>query len=302
MTGTTKSSFVVCGLPGSGKTTFLAALWHVVQSGETETCLRLKSLDYAEYEYVNAIRDRWQQGLRQPRTVGVAGTVGIDLMDEDGNNVQVLFPDHSGETYDSMWVTRTCSKAVADYLKDRHGVLLFLRSEGMKQPVPLIDIITIAAEMEAASPELGTPSSDAAPAPVDQSEKAWAAEEAPDQVKIVDILQILSSHMPAHHEEKLAIFVSAWDVVDENLSPEEFIEKELPLLHQYLTNAEHGFDIKIYGLSAQGGEYVKENHEGELPQELSNLLNLRNASARIKLVSDAEPTNDLTNPIAWLMK
>ena len=302
MTGTTKSSFVVCGLPGSGKTTFLAALWHVVQSGETETCLRLKSLDYAEYEYVNAIRDRWQRGLRQPRTVGVAGTVGIDLMDEDGNNVQVLFPDHSGETYDSMWVTRTCSKAVADYLQNRNGLLLFLRSEGMKKPLPLIDIITTEAEMQAALPSPTLSGGGTAPVPDDQSGQAWAAEDAPDQVKIVDILQILSSHMPAHHEEKLAIFVSAWDVVDENLSPEGFIEKELPLLHQYLTNAEHGFDINIYGLSAQGGEYVKENHEGELPQELSNLLNLRNASARIKLVSDAEPTNDLTNPIAWLMK
>ena len=137
MTGTMKSSFVVCGLPGSGKTTFLAALWHIVQSGETTTCLTLRSLNYADYEYVNAIRIRWQQGRRQSRTVGAARTVGIDLAVRDGNDVQVLFPDHSGETYDSMWVTRTCSTAVADHLRNRHGVLLFLRAEGMKQPVPL---------------------------------------------------------------------------------------------------------------------------------------------------------------------
>ena len=301
MTSTTKSSFVVCGLPGSGKTTFLAALWHLVQSSEIETCLKFRSLDYAEYAYINAIRDCWLKGLRQPRTVGLAGTVGIDLVDEDGNDVQVLFPDHSGETYDSMWVTRTCSKAVADYLKNRHGVLLFLRSEGMKRPFPLIDVINTEAEMHEALPAPSSSSSAAVPAPDDQSGKDWSAGETPDQVKIVDILQLLSSHLSTHHGEKLAIFVSAWDVVEENLSPAEFIEQELPLLHQYLTNAAHGFDIRIYGLSAQGGEYAEENSESERPQKLLELLDLENASARIKLVSDAEQTHDLTKPIAWLM-
>ena len=313
MRDTTKSTFVVCGLPGSGKTTFLAALWHIVQSGETETRLKLKSLGYGDYEYVNAIRDRWQRGSRQPRTVGEVHAVGIDLVDEDGNEVQVLFPDHSGETYDSMWGMRTCSKAVADHLRNRQGVLLFLRSEGMKQPLPLIDIITIEAEMHMALSEQGMPGREASPSPAtpsgrgpqaadDLSVRDWIAEEAPDQVKVVDILQILSSHMHIPHDEKLAIFVSAWDIVDQNLTPAAFVEKKFPLLDQYLTSAEHGFDIRIYGLSAQGGEYVAENHTGELPQKLRDLLDLNNASARIKLVSDGGLTNDLTEPISWLMK
>ena len=304
MTSTTKSPFVVCGLPGSGKTTFLAALWHLVESREIETSLKLKSLDYDKYEYVNTIRTRWLQGRRQPRTVGAAETVGIDLVDKDGNGVRVLFPDHSGETYDSMWITRTCSKAVANYLQNRHGLLLFLRPEGMKKPLPLIDIITTEAAMQAVLPPTLS-GSDTAPAPDNQSGQDWAAEETPDQVKLVDILQLLSSRLYTsrkEEKEKLAIFVSAWDVVDKSLSPAEFIEQELPLLHQYLRNAEHGFDIKLYGLSAQGGEYVAENHEDPPASELLDLLNLEKASDRIKLISDAEQTHDLTKPIAWLMK
>ena len=130
----------------------------------------------------------------------------------------------------------------------------------------------------------------------------WLPEEAPDQVKVVDILQILSSHMRTPHREKIALFVSAWDIVDQNSTPEAFLKKEFPLLYQYLNNAEHGFDIRIYGLSAQGGEYVEENHVGDLPQKLRDLLDLNNASARIKLVSDEGLTNDLTEPIVWLMK
>ena len=134
----------------------------IVQSGETETCLKLESLAYGDYEYVNAIRDRWQQGSRQPRTVGEAHAVGIDLVDKDGNEVQVVFPDHSGETYDSMWNTRTCSSAVSHHLRNRQGILLFLRSEGMRQPLPLIDIVTTEAEMRMASPRQGMPNTEIA--------------------------------------------------------------------------------------------------------------------------------------------
>lgn len=301
MTDTTKSTLIVCGLPSSGKTTFLAALWHIVQSGEADTCLHLKSLTYGDYAYVNAIRDRWQRGTRQPRTVGETHAVGIDLQDKEGSEVQVLFPDHSGETYDSMWSTRTCSKEVLDHLRNRQGVLLFLRSKGLKQPHPLIDIVSTEVEMHAALPDGGMPAETAALGSQDTVAKDFLPEEVPDQVKVVDFLQILASHTRPACGEKLAVFVSAWDVVDEDLTPATCVEKELPLLHQYLTNAEHGFDFRIYGLSAQGGEYVEENPTDELPQELQALLDLENASARIKLVSEAGMINDLTEPICWLM-
>ena len=103
MTTSIPSSLVVCGLPGSGKTTFLAALWHLVQSAEANTALTLESLAYGHYEYVNAIRERWLKGRQQTRTAGVARKVGIDLKSGGGRKTRLLFLDHSGEIFDQLW-------------------------------------------------------------------------------------------------------------------------------------------------------------------------------------------------------
>ncbi|WP_428408704.1 TRAFAC clade GTPase domain-containing protein [Hyphococcus sp.] len=295
MTGGASSSLVVCGLPSSGKTTFLAALWHLVQSGEVSTELKLNGLTFGDYEYVNTIRKRWLEGKRQPRTVGVARTIGIDLTHEAGVSLQLLFPDHSGETFDRLWATRDCDQTIADHLSTRSGTLLFLRPESMKSPLPLADMLATEAEMMAA-----LPAGDATAAPTGPV-KAWSADDSPDQVKIVDILQTLAHSLPTAGNDKLAIFVSAWDVVEDAKSPAEFVKRRMPLLDQYLRRSDHGFNYRFYGVSAQGGEYVEESHVGNLPDHLKGLLELEKASARIKLVSGASVSHDLTAPLVWLI-
>ena len=47
------------GLPGAGKTTFLAALWHVIESSEIEGQLVLAKLVDGDNTYLNNIRDSW---------------------------------------------------------------------------------------------------------------------------------------------------------------------------------------------------------------------------------------------------
>lgn len=289
---TNSNSIIVCGLPGSGKTTFLAALWHVVQSCEIDSALTLNSLEYAEFDYVNAIRERWLKGLRQPRTVGEARTIGIDLRNSDGNSATLLFPDHSGETFDAIWSTRACDSVVADRLSDRRGVFLFLRHEP-RQPVPLTESIAAEAEMLGALPAEEPEQTPPSPQP-------WNPEKSPDQVKVVDTLQTLATKLGGG-PEKLAVFVSAWDLAPSGDSPEEFVRREMPLLHQFLKHGDHEFDIRIYGVSAQGGEYVDDGHDGALPEQLEDLLALDTASARIRLVFGNDETHDLTLPISWLM-
>ncbi len=59
---------------------------------------------------------------------------------------------------------------------------------------------------------------------------------------------------------RIAIVLSAWDKVEEEgQSPERFVGERLPLLKQYLDSGADGWQWKVYGVSAQGGDYEKEN-------------------------------------------
>ena len=296
MTTSMPSSLVVCGLPGSGKTAFLAALWHLVQSQEVNTALTLESLSYGDYEYVNAIRERWLKGRQQTRTVDAARKIGIDLKSGGGRKVRLLFLDHSGETFDQLWETRVCSRDVAAQLQNRSGTLLFLRPEGIKAPFPLADLLTLEEEIKDALP---SKSQSIATLPPSASE--WLPNDAPDQVKIVDLLQTLTRNLKSPNKERLAVFVSAWDLVCDFDSAESFVTKRMPLLNQYLLHADHDFDIRFYALSAQGSEYVEENHEGTLPEDLVELLALDEASYRVRLMLGSEQHHDLTLPLEWLI-
>src|SRR5437879_4920802 len=56
-------------------------------------------------------------------------------------------------------------------------------------------------------------------------------------------------------QRRLVVVVSAWDVVLERRpSPEQWLERERPFLHQFLTNNPESFAYRVYGVSAQGGD------------------------------------------------
>src|SRR6266849_5109955 len=122
----TERSMIICGLPASGKTTFLAALWHLVSSREVETALRFESLRNGDNAHLNALADRWRNAKVQDRTAIAANRlVSMNLLDGSGNCVRLTFPDLSGESYRRMWEERTCDSTVAEILATGEGLLLF---------------------------------------------------------------------------------------------------------------------------------------------------------------------------------
>jgi hypothetical protein len=86
--------------------------------------------------------------------------------------------------------------------------------------------------------------------------------------------------------------ISAWDVItNPKLSPGEWLLRELPLLSQFLRTNPDSFDVRVYGISAQGGDVT-----GEKRIELA----LQTPSQRIQCVGPNTRAHDLTAPLVWL--
>jgi len=285
----TKQSVVIIGLPESGKTTFLGALWHLVTAREIETTLRFHNLRSGDVAHLNAIAARWRDARVQERTaVGGNKLVSMNLLDPAGVAVRVTFPDVAGEAYRRMWEERACDWDVVNVLR-AGGVLLFIHADTIRPPQWVIDETEL-------SRKLGLS--------VSQGEEVpWHPRLAPTQVQVVGLLQLLREPPLDVGPRRLAIMLSAWDkVADEGLGPEAFLNAKLPLLGQYLRRTADRWDWRVYGLSAQGGEYDSTKKDVPSNSEAEALRNLDQPSARIRLLHDDSETRDLTEPLAWLME
>ncbi len=306
------ASIIVCGLPESGKTTYLAALWHILGAPEVDTALTLSSREYDDYAYIRSIHQRWLRGHKQIHTQALTQkVVGLDLADESGNDIQLLVPDHSGETYQALWAQRQCETNISKALKNRAGIMVFINVDTIEQPRPLINDLADADDMagdEGPAAEKATDDRAAADQAVSSSAAAESATkgqpfnpaDAPDQVKLVDILQSLRQEASRSNHRRVAIILSAWDLLapDEE-TPEAVLKRELPLLHDYLETGEHEWETKVYGVSAQGGEYADPEKDDGIGEDTQRLLEMR-PSERITIVDDGVESRDLTLPIAWL--
>jgi hypothetical protein len=112
------------------------------------------------------------------------------------------------------------------------------------------------------------------------------------QVKYVDLLQQLVEH-GVSTPLRCAVIVSAMDRLDgtpfEN-RPEDFIRARMSLFDQFLHARKDLFEARIYGVSAQGGEY-----DAASVESLAKL-----GADRIRLSVSGKRDNDITRPLRWL--
>jgi hypothetical protein len=123
--------------------------------------------------------------------------------------------------------------------------------------------------------------------------REWTPETVSEQVNLVDLLQFLQ-YLPFQRGiRRVAVVVSAWDVIEiPDFEPSHWLQRELPLLHQFLISNPGSFEFQVYGVSAQGGD-VTSDRKGELI--------VKTPSTRISCIGPDTDPHDLTSPIAWLM-
>lgn len=282
-------SIVVIGLPESGKTTFLAALWHLISQHEVKTVLSFDTLAGVKADHLNEIAARWREARIQDRTaLGGKRLVSMNLKDGDGLAVRVTFPDLPGEAFRRMWENRECEPEVEEFLRGR-DVLFFVHSDTIQSPRWVVEEVSLTRELGLETVE-------------DQAVR-WHPSLAPTQVQLVDLLQLLRRPPLDTGTRRLAIMLSAWDKArDEGLEPEVYLKERLPLLNQYLQSRADGWYWRVYGLSAQGGDYDPTDADASPVPEADALRSLDSPSERIQLVEGGVQTNDLTRPLAWLME
>lgn len=289
----------ILGLPESGKTTFLAALWHIINEDGSSTALELGSYSEANYEHLNVISKRWRAGKTQVRTqVGASRSVTMELRSSSGHLSEVSFPDVAGEEFSRMWERREVDQSIVEML-NAQSVALLINGDTIKLPAWVTEREELRRYIcveDTAPSEAGRQDRASSIEPLD-----WSADLAPTQVKVVGLLQMLMEPPLDIGERKLAILVSSWDkVVHEGVSPMEFVRRQMPLLYQYLEAGRDDWDWRVWGVSAQGGDY-NDPDKREDRAETARLLEMDRASERIMVADGTITSSDLTVPLEWLV-
>src|SRR5437016_344361 len=100
-------SAMLVGLPDTGKTTFLAALWHVLESGETASALTLRASP-SDSTYLNEIRQSWERAEPVRRTPAASIEDIVLQLQLADRELDLAVPDLSGENYRELWSAHRC--------------------------------------------------------------------------------------------------------------------------------------------------------------------------------------------------
>lgn len=281
------SRCLVVGFQSSGKTTYAAALWHLLDSREVETKL-VKGKHVGDFRYLEEMAQLWGEGWQVERTKSTQiEPIRINLVDPvSGAELELDFTDLSGETFDKAFATRLCPPTLVSLVNQASSVLLFVTADRVIDDVTILDALD---------------GEDAGDAPQDEDEgddTPWDPKKTPLQVQIVDLLQALRLPPFENKATNVAVIVSAWDLSDQP-SAKEWLANKMPLLDQYLSNRDAAIDLRVYGVSAQGGQLSK---KGTPPStDRQRLLDLDRSSDRIQITGPEVQEHDLTCPLHWLI-
>jgi len=288
MSESASNQFVMIGLPATGKTSFLAALWYLVQHGDVEHGLTLERME-GDSKHLNQISSVWASFEAVPRTsINSERIVSMVLIETSTKkNITLTFPDLSGESFMSQWVDRHFTASYEEFLKESVGGVLFISPLNYHKPVRIASAMPLLKEMVEAG-QANEEKDDGGSIP-------WDPTQAPTQVQLVELLQFIAGREYFKPPFRLALVISAWDDVlkVKKTSPTKWLADEMPFLAQFLESNRRLFDFNVYGVSAQGGDYDKDVDE----------LTEMTASERILIEGDGvRNAHDLTELLTWLMR
>lgn len=285
MDNSSEKQVLLVGLPEAGKTSFVAALWHVLTAEDVAGALKLSSLS-GDDAYLNQILEAWITYKAVLRTTQQDEKMPTFHLEDEatGNRCTLVVPDLSGETFRRQWVDREWSEAFDQTIRGCNSLLVFIHPNQKMEAVEITPAMRLLPE--AIRQEVAAEQTEAEP---------WDPERAAGVVQLVDVLQFLGKVVP--RPVRTAIVISAWDLLEEHFTgPQDYVSRRLPLLEQFLETNSDTFTSETFGLSALGVAIDDADRTQELQQ------NVASASERIKVVRGTLVSHDITLPLRWSLE
>ena len=221
-----KKSCFILGLPSSGKTTFLAALWYSLQQKD-KTLLQLKEFN-GNQKYLTDLCNTWI-GIEKVSRTSIANeqeNLTVLLKHSNEDLFEISFPDLSGESFQKQYTDREIKNETADNILATDGLLIFINPSETTHPCLITDINDVTRLS-------------------DDSDKVIVSRnpsrDDPTEVQLVELLQFIEEIRDGQ-KYNLGVIISAWDLKEANKFklPEEYVKDQLPLLWQFLYTNKFG--------------------------------------------------------------
>lgn len=231
----------IMGLPGAGKTTFLAALWHSINNNSFATKLKLDKINNGQY--LAQLSQKWVDAEPLERTVpsNEQNNICVKLKTSDDIVFDLFLPDLSGETFQKQYEQRAISEELVDYIQVADAVLFFIHVEKIKS-------LGLIAELP-----IGMPGNNS-----DVKTTRDPKKHDPLQVQTIELLQFIIA-LRKGKLTNISFVFSAWDLVKQvskDITPSDFLYKNMNMLWQFCNSNSDVIHYNTWGISAQGADYA----------------------------------------------
>ena len=270
----------IAGMPGAGKTTYIAALWDIIKRNGGGLELQF-STSPENTSYLNEIWEYWVSMKKIERSKTPApDNITINVKKTAVNEELALeIPDFMGEQFQKI-IDHTLPDTIKKWIEQSDRMLYLINN--------LNDTLKDDIEDEDAQ---SSEEKDR------NKEREEALRLAPEKMMQASQNMMVLKYIYNHAKmKKVAVGLSAWDVkMTGGKTPEEFLKHRSPALYNFIKL--HFNECVFFGVSAQGFDYKDTAAKANEMQEKTRKSN----RAFIVFDKETDPSPDLTKPLNYLI-
>ncbi len=218
---------MLLGLPETGKSTFIGALWHFVEEPSIEY-VREASLP-GERKHVQELAEHVRELTEITRTHQDADErFEVPVEFPGSGTVTLVIPDHSGEQLETLVQRRVWPALLVEELARASAVILFVHPLKVKAPLELHLL------------------------PGGQKPPDYKNDQACTAAQLIDGLEEVLEAMSHRAPVRVAVVISAYDLAGDH-TPEQWLDLRLPAIASMLRSDPARVQSAVFGVCAQGG-------------------------------------------------